>query len=190
MTNCIAMSASPQISQWVEKYAKEIDGSLGPVLDLACGAGRHTNHLSLLGLNVVALDRDIEQLKLLHEKGVSVVSCDLETVAKGKTSYAWPFDKDSFSAIVITNYLHRPLFPAILASIKPGGILIYETFAVGNEVYGRPKNPDFLLQDNELLQRCVLSPYIDSRFVCLGFEHGYVNQAGPAIVQRICARRS
>ena len=190
MTTGIVMSASPPISPWVEKYAKEIDGSLGPVLDLACGAGRHTNYLSLLGLHVVALDRDIEQLKLLHKKGVSVVSCDLETVTKGKTSYAWPFDKDSFSAIVITNYLHRPLFPAILASIKPGGILIYETFAVGNEVYGRPKNPDFLLQDNELLQRCVLNPSNDSRFVCLGFEHGYVNQAGPAIVQGICARRS
>ncbi|MBC3879846.1 class I SAM-dependent methyltransferase [Undibacterium sp. LX40W] len=183
------MLANPQISPWVAKYAKLIDGSLGPVLDLACGAGRHTDYLSSLGLDVIALDRDEVSLHLLRKKGANCISCDLEVRGYGNGSYVWPFAKESFAAIVVTNYLHRPLFPELLGSIKTSGVLIYETFAVGNEVYGRPKNPNFLLQENELLRRCIYDISDDLRFNCLGYEHGLVNQVAPAIVQRICAQR-
>lgn len=178
------------ISSWVEKYAPQIDASLGLVLDLACGSGRHTEYLTSLGLNVIALDRDDEILKSLCARGFQCLSCDLEAGPRGRESYVWPFAVDSLAAVVVTNYLHRPLFPSILASIKRGGILIYETFAVGNEVYGRPRNPDFLLKENELLQRCVLDSSLGLAFHCVAFEHVIVNQTAPSVVQRICVRRN
>lgn len=181
------------ISSWVEQHAAHIDAALGPVLDLACGAGRHTEYLASLGLHVIALDRDEASLKSLASRGFQCVNCDLEAPRPDGDQYGdqyvWPFAVDSLGAIIVTNYLHRPLLPSLLASIKPGGILIYETFAVGHEAYGRPKNPLFLLQENELLWRCVFEAPEDSNFVCLAFEHGLVNQSAPAIVQRICVRR-
>lgn len=183
------MSDSVQVSTWVAKYAQEIDSGLGPVLDLACGAGRHSIYLNTLGCNVIGLDRDQAQLQLLHAKGINVVSCDLESSTTNTNDYVWPFAPNVFSAIVVTNYLHRPLFSELLRSIKPHGLLIYETFAIGNERYGRPKNPRFLLEENELLRRCIFETSSEALFDCLAFEHGLVNQTSPAIVQRICARR-
>lgn len=143
------MISCPQISSWVEKSAGQIDPSLGPVLDLACGAGRHSKYLHSLGMYVISLDREEKLLKLLQNEEINCVSCDLEASTNQGHSYVWPFSRDAFSAIVVTNYLHRPLFSELLASIKPGGVLIYETFAIGNEAYGRPRNRDFLLQDRK-----------------------------------------
>lgn len=123
---------------------------------------------------MLAVDRDIAALPQLP--GVTVRAADLEAAS-------WPFPGEQFAAIVITNYLHRPLFQYLRDALTPGGVLIYETFMVGNERYGRPSNPDFLLRVNELLTQV-------TGLQVLGFEQGYKTQPKPAMVQRICARRA
>jgi SAM-dependent methyltransferase len=110
------------------------------VLDLACGSGRHGRLFSDRGHPVVFLDQDVDSLADLEAKpGVEIICADLENDSP------WPLADRRFAAVVVTNYLHRPLFPDILAAVAPGGWLLYETFAAGNEKYGRPSNPDFLL---------------------------------------------
>jgi SAM-dependent methyltransferase len=121
-------------------------------------------------LEVVAVDRDPQQIP-----GVRFVQADLEN---GR----WPFGDERFAAIVVTNYLHRPLFAHVEAALAQGGLLIYETFMVGNEKYGKPRNPAFLLEPGELLQAFpALTP--------IAFEQGYVETPKPAVIQRLCARR-
>jgi SAM-dependent methyltransferase len=171
-------------SMWVQRFLAEIPKSKGPVLDLACGAGRHTRLLIAAGYDVWALDRDADSLVELQKLGARCLNIDLEQVG-----FQWPFTTEQFAGIVVTNYLHRPLMPAILQSLADQGILIYETFAAGNEKYGRPRNPDFLLQENELLTHFVCNKTAGWRQQCLAFEHTYVNQINEAIVQRICIRR-
>ena len=147
------------------------------MLDLACGAGRHTALLAARGHPVLAVDRDIGQLgEVAADPAVTALAADLEGPAD------WPLRGRRFAGVVVTNYLHRPLLPAIVASVAPGGLLLYETFARGNERFGRPANPDFLLQPGELLAAVV------GRLVVLAYEHGQVAAPRPAVIQRIAAR--
>jgi SAM-dependent methyltransferase len=145
------------------------------VLDLACGRGRHARLFALQGARVTALDRDEAALAALRQvQGVTAQVCDVE-------AEPWPFEAGAFDAIVVTNYLHRPLFPQILASLAPAGVLLYETFMLGNEKFGRPSNPAFLLRSNELLQ------VLGDGFQVVAFEQGLRGGAAQAVVQRLCA---
>lgn len=167
------------VSDWVRRWAPLI--RQGEVLDLACGGGRHARLLAGLGHTVIALDRDAQALARLkagaHGDIITTVEYDLEAAGA-----AWPFAPRSLAAIVVTNYLYRPLLPPLTASLAPDGILIYETFARGNEVFGKPSNPDFLLMPSELLG---LAGRAGLRV--LGFEDGVVRSPRPARVQRLCA---
>ena len=161
-------------SPWVTRFAT-LTGS-GEVLDLACGSGRHAKWLAAQGHSVVAVDRDEAALALAAGPGISVIQADLE----GEGEPAWPFEAERFAAIVVTNYLHRPLFPFIVGSLAKEGVLIYETFAAGNERFGKPSSQRFLLQPAELLQYCAALKVV-------AFEDGYVSHPKSAMVQRICA---
>lgn len=161
-------------SPWVCRFAPLIAAG-GRVLDVACGGGRHARYLAGLGLKVEAVDRDAGALAgLAGMTGVATRVADLE-------GGAWPYGEDRFAAIVVTNYLYRPLMPHLLAALAPAGVLIYETFALGNERYSRPSNPDFLLRPGELLEA------VRGRLRVIAFEELYVDVPKPAQVQRICA---
>ena len=166
-----ALPASP----WVARFAPL--ARPGEALDLACGNGRHTRLLAAHGLQVLAVDRNPAALAASAGEGVTTLACDLE--ADGAS---WPFEAGRFAVIVVTNYLHRPLFAQIAASLRPDGILIYETFAQGNEVYGKPSNPAFLLAPGELLALAQ-----DGGLQVLAYEDGHVERPHPAQVQRLCA---
>ena len=161
-------------SAWVRRYAPLIAAG-GTVLDLACGQGRHARHLAGLGYRVEAVDRDSAALAAVAGVTGVVTRCaDLE-------GSPWPYGAGRFDGIVVTNYLHRPLLPALLDALRPAGVLIYETFALGNEKLGRPSNPEFLLCPHELLQ------WVEGRLQVLAFEQGLVELPRPAVIQRICA---
>jgi len=163
-------------SAWVRRWAGLIPPQ-GRVLDLPCGSGRHTRYLTQLDHPVEAVDRDLSSLgEVAHLPAVSARSADLE-------ASPWPYVGERFAGIVITHYLHRPLFPHLLAALEPGGVLIYETFALGNERYGRPSNPNHLLMPGELLEvvRGVLR--------VVAYEDLFVPELKPAMLQRICAVR-
>lgn len=178
MSAFVALHANQDApSAWVQRFAALIPP--GQVLDLACGGGRHARLLAASGHPVVAADRDPAALARAAGPGIVTMQVDLE--ADGA---AWPFETGRFAAIVVVNYLHRPLFPHILASLANGGVLIYETFASGNALYGKPSNPDFLLKRGELLE--VLRQRAGSMQV-LAFEEGYAEVPKPAMLQRICA---
>ena len=166
---------SDQVSPWVQRFAPLIPG--GAVLDLACGSGRHARHLAGLGHAVVAVDRDSNALAAAAGQDITTSAIDLE--APGA---AWPFGADRFAGIVVTNYLHRPLTAAMLSSLAPNGVLIYETFSEGNAAFGKPSNPAFLLQPGELLD---WAREHDLRVIA--FEDGVVETPKAAMVQRICA---
>ena len=153
-------------SAWVTRWAALV--TRGPVLDLASGSGRHARLFSTMGLQVTAVDRSPQQIP-----GVRFVKADLEDGSP------WPFAGERFGAIVVTNYLHRPLFPQLAAALDEGGALIYETFMLGNERYGRPSNPNFLLRPGELLAAF-------GALTVVAFEQG---DSGKAVVQRICVIR-
>ena len=169
--------ASAPASGWIMRYA----GRLAPgaeVLDLACGNGRNALALAACGLHVEAIDRDPQCEAALREaSGVRFRRLDLETSE-------WPLETDRYDAIVVANYLYRPRLAQLAASLRNGGVLIYETFAAGNEQFGRPANPEFLLQPFELAQ--VFAPLLH----VLAFEDGVVLTPRHARVQRICAIRS
>ena len=163
-------------SPWVVRWARAIRAG-GRVLDVACGGGRHLRHLAALGYPVVGVDRDERALAALADvAGADLRTADIE-------AGPWPFSPEEFDGVVVTNYLHRPLFPHLVAALRPGGILIYETFARGNERFGRPSNPEFLLEPGELLRR--IEP-----LSVIGFEQGLLASPKRALVQRICAVRS
>jgi len=165
-------------SPWVMRFAKLIRVG-GTVLDLAAGHGRHARALAETGLAVQAADRDAAALQALRRiAGVHVHAVDLE-------AGPWPFAGAAFDAIVVTNYLWRPLLPDLAAALAPDGVLIYETFGVGNEKFGKPSNPAFLLRNGELLEFAR-----NSALAVVAFESGVVARPGPAVVERICARRA
>lgn len=164
-------------SAWVCRWSEVIPAG-GSVLDVACGGGRHTRWLAARGHPVEAVDRDPVMLAGLEEiPGITTRCADLE-------SGPWPYAGQSFAAVVVVNYLHRLLFPHLLAALSPGGVLIYETFATGNERYGRPANPEFLLKPGELLE------VVRGRLRVLAYEDVFVPEPRPAMLQRICAVRS
>lgn len=163
-------------SAWVKRFASLIPEG-GAVLDLACGGGRHTRLLAGMGFAVEAVDRDAEVLETLHELDRVTTRCaDLE-------GGPWPYGGHSFAGIVVANYLWRPLFPQLLAALDPGGVLIYETFMVGHEHFGKPSNPAFLLRPGELLD------VVRGRLTVVAFEQGEINEPRQSVVQRLCAIR-
>lgn len=175
---------SGQPSPWVARFAALIPA--GEVLDLACGGGRHARLLAARGHRVLAVDRDGAALAQLAGDGIRTLQLDLEDGAPPGPD--WPLQPGRYAGIVVTNYLHRPLLPALAASLAPGGVLIYETFARGNERFGKPSNPDFLLQPGELLELARSAAPAPLRV--LAFEQGQVDAPQPAVLQRICAQRA
>jgi SAM-dependent methyltransferase len=164
-------------SPWVVRWAPLIPAG-AEVLDVACGSGRHARYLAARGCRVVAVDRDEAALAALAEvPGVAVQLADLEAAP-------WPFAPGRFDGVVVANYLHRPLFGALAAALRPGGVLVYETFMRGNEALGRPSNPDFLLRPGELLETFA------GRLTVVAFEQGRVDAPKPAVIQRICAAQT
>ena len=160
--------------EWVRRHSETIRQG-GIVLDLACGRGRHTHFLLDQGFKVTAVDLDISQLKVDRKTdNLRIVEHDLEGGAK------WPFESKGFDGIVAINYLFRPLFPKIIDALAENGILIYQTFADGNEKLGKPRNQNYLLHENELLGA------FGQRLTVIEFDQGYIEQPSPAIVQRIC----
>jgi SAM-dependent methyltransferase len=159
-------------SDWVERFAPLVPPG-GCVLDVACGEGRHARWLLERGYRVVAVDRDVSRLRLAHA-ALEVVEADLE-------GRPWPFAGRSFDGVVVTNYLWRPLFPALLAALAPAGVFVYETFARGNEAFGRPHNPEFLLEPGELIDSVKEALHV------IAYEAGLLGQGRARVVQRICA---
>lgn len=161
-------------SAWVLRFLALIRPG-GHVLDLAAGRGRHTRPLLDRGFNVHAVDRNTAALMPLAGPRCTIAAIDLETGAP------WPLG-GGYDGIVITNYLHRPLLPAIAAALAPGGIVIYETYMLGNQLLRSPRNPDFLLRTNELLEAF-------ATLTVVAFEQGEITQPYPAVIQRIAAVR-
>jgi len=144
----------------------------GRVLDVACGSGRHSRYLLSQGYKVTAVDRDPQAID-----SVRFLQADLEDGSP------WPLPAERFHGIVVANYLYRPLFPLLERSLAPGGILIYETFMQGNERYGKPSNPAFLLQPGELWRAF-------GGLHVIAFEQGRAREPKPAMVQRLCATQA
>tara|TARA_B100001142_G_scaffold298109_1_gene321031 strand:+ start:625 stop:1176 length:552 start_codon:yes stop_codon:yes gene_type:complete len=166
---------NPIVSDWVKKYTVLIPSNT-LVLDLACGSGRNTRFLLDRGYSVVALDKDTSQLAdISNKQNLRKYKFDLEAGIK------FPFHRQEFSGVIVTNYLYRPLFENLINSLSDGGVLIYQTFMVGNEAYGRPRNPKFLLKRNEL------SDVFDKKLDVIAFEQGYTESPKPAVIQSICA---
>lgn len=164
-------------SAWVRRFAELIPEG-GVVLDLACGAGRHGRYLLSLGHRIVLLDRDIAAVAdLAADEHVELIACDLED------GRPWPLDDRTFDGVVVTNYLHRPLMKHLVRAVAPGGALIYETFADGNQAFGQPRNPDFLLQREELLI------FTRPELRVVAFEDILVTDPRPAAIQHIAAVR-
>jgi SAM-dependent methyltransferase len=164
-------------SAWVTQFGAGVPRG-GTVLDLACGGGRHARWFHARGHPVLMVDRDIAGvLDLSCQARAEVLQADLELAGD------WVLKDRRFGVVIVANYLHRPLFPHILAAVAAGGLLVYETFAIGNERFGRPSNPDYLLQQGELLQ--LMPP----QFEVLAFEDIELQQPKPAMVQHIAARR-
>ncbi len=161
-------------SEWVQHWSASIRPG-GVVLDVAAGSGRHARWLAQLGFDVEAVDRD-RSLFADPPPNVRVVEADIE-------AGPWPFAGRKFDAVVVTNYLHRPLMATLVDSLEHGGLLVYETFAQGNERFGKPSNPDFLLAPGELLEA------VRGRLRVLAYEDLAVAEPRPAALQRIAARR-
>ncbi|HZQ79507.1 MAG TPA: methyltransferase domain-containing protein [Acidimicrobiia bacterium] len=164
-------------SDWVTRFALLVPAG-EPVLDVACGGGRHTRFFRGRGHPVTAVDRDTSGLAdLAGDPGLELVEADLEA------GDAVPFAGRTFGAVVVTNYLHRPILGEIVAAVAGGGVLLYETFALGQERFGRPQNPAFLLRPGELLEavRGVLR--------VAAYEDLVLGDPEPRAVQRIAAVR-
>lgn len=157
-------------SEWIQRFSHVIPPA-SQVLDVACGSGRHAVFLADLGHQVTGIDHDAQALANLPE-GIRAVNADIENAP-------WPLPGQQFDAVVVTHYLWRALWPHILGSVRDGGVLIYETFAQGNEVFGKPSRPDFLLAPGELLQVC-------TDWQVVAYEHGLRSQPD-RVVQRIVA---
>ncbi len=163
-------------SAWVQRWAPRIPQG-GRVLDLACGGGRHAAYLAGCGHTVLAVDRDLSLTTPLRDTpGIDWRLADLETGV-------WPLPGEIFQGVVVTHYLHRPLFEHLYAALEPGGVLIYETFSLGQVKYGRPRNPAHLLLPGELLE------WSRGRLQVLAFED-VEEPEQRRCVQRLCGVRA
>jgi SAM-dependent methyltransferase len=166
-----------QPSPWVVRFAALIRGG-GPVLDVACGGRRHLRLFAACNHPVTGIDLDLRGVAdLAGHLGIELIAADLEN------GNPWPaaLTGRRFAGVVVTNYLYRPLFPALLDALEPGGVLIYETFARGNERFGRPSSPAFLLQPGELLD------LTRDRLQTIAYEHGEIASPRAAVIQRLAA---
>ncbi len=166
-------------SPWVLRFAGRVPQG-GPVLDLACGGGRHTRLFLARGHPVTAIDRDLSGVADLTgtpggTPGLETLETDLEDGSP------FPLAVRRFAGVVVTNYLYRPLFPALVAAVAPGGVLIYETYARGNENFGRPRNPDHLTEPGDLLEA------VRGQLRIVAYEDLIDQAPKPAARQRICA---
>jgi SAM-dependent methyltransferase len=165
-------------SDWVKRFTHLVPDE-GTVLDVAAGSGRHSAHFLALGHPVTAIDRNTDALARMAADAskMEVITADLEDGS------LWPLGSRKFAAVVVCNYLYRPIFPKLSESISPGGVLLYDTFAAGNEKYGRPSNPNFLLQEGELLA------HFGTEFQIIAYEFGKIDGARPSVRQRFCGIR-
>lgn len=167
-------NAQLNASPWVRRFATQIPKG-GLVLDLACGAGRHAIFLADLGYPVLAVDQDVSLIEQNRNSLITSKPMNLELDE-------WPLDGLEFSGIVVTNYLYRPHWDQLPKMLAKGGVLIYETFAQGNAQFGKPSNPNFLLNPGELLNLAARHA-----LKVLAYEDLYVDEPKPAMVQRLCA---
>jgi SAM-dependent methyltransferase len=170
------MRNSLESSAWVRRFAPLVPSG-GAVLDIACGGGRHLRLFAEAGHPVTGIDRDLGGVAdLAGQAGVDLVQADLEDGSP------WPLPPERrFDAVIVTNYLHRPLLPVLADLLNPGGVLIYETFTRGNERFGRPSSPAFLLDPGELLEVARRGLQV------VAFEQGEIEMPKRAVVQRLCA---
>ncbi|WPB58191.1 class I SAM-dependent methyltransferase [Xylophilus sp. GOD-11R] len=159
-------------SPWIVRWSHLVPHG-ATVLDLACGAGRHLRWFASRGATTLGIDRAPEAVATAQAFGAGLLA-DVEGAP-------WPLPGRRFDAVVVTNYLHRPLLPTIVEAVAPGGVLIYETFAQGQEAVGRPSRPDFLLAPGELMHAC-------AGLHIVAYEDGWLDP--PRRVQRIVARRA
>jgi SAM-dependent methyltransferase len=173
----LSVPGSVNASDWIARFAP-LAREGAPVLDLACGRGRHARLFLERGHPVTAVDIDVSGLADLHDcPRLTLVQADLEHAP-------WPLPGRRFGVVVVTSYLWRPLMPMIVDGVDDGGMLLYETFAVGNEACGHPSNPDFLLRPGELIEA------VRGHLQIVAYEHGRVDWPRPAIKQRLCAVRT
>lgn len=165
-------AAHDTVSPWVRRFGALVAPGAS-VLDVACGGGRHVRWFAERGARVTGVDRDAAAVEPLRACARIVVA-DIE-------GDPWPLPGETFDAVIVTNYLWRPLLPTLVGSVGDGGLLVYETFAIGNETVGRPANPDFLLRPGELLQAV-------HGLRVLAYEDGFLD-APPRFVQRVAATR-
>jgi len=175
------MHTTLEPSPWVRRFAPLVTAG-GAVLDIACGGGRHLRLFAAAGHPVTGIDRDLSGLADLASSdlagmpGIELIQADLED------GRPWPLPSARrFAAVIVTNYLYRPLLSALPDLLEPGGVLIYETFARCNERFGRPSSPAFLLDLGELLET------VRNRLQVVAFEHGEIDMPKKAVVQRLCA---
>ena len=159
-------------SEWIQRWSHLVPPG-GTVLDVACGMGRHLRWFHERNYPVTGVDRAQAAIDLISPLGEALCA-DIE-------NGPWPLAGRTFDAVIVTNYLWRPLLPTIVASVAPGGVLLYETFAAGNETVGKPSRPDFLLQPGELLSACAALRIV-------AYEDGFLT-APERFVQRIAAVR-
>jgi SAM-dependent methyltransferase len=168
--------ATGEPSPWIRRFARLVPAA-GGVADIACGGGRHGRLFLAQGHPVLFADRDISGVADLKKRpDVEIVEADLE-------QGGWPLADRQFAGVVATNYLWRPVLPRMVALVAPGGLLLYETFAQGNEAFGHPRNPDFLLRPGELLET------VRGRLDVLAYEQRVIGAPRPAVIQHIAARR-
>ena len=161
-------------SDWITRFSSDAGG---PVLDIACGTGRHARFFLARGLAVTAADRDISGMADIADVPMlKLIAADLESGPD-----TWHPTPEAYATVVVANYLWRPLLPALVEAVAPGGRLLYETFALGNERFGKPSNPDFLLMPQELREA------VADRMEVRAFEEGETDTPRPAVIQRIYA---
>ncbi|MTI08658.1 class I SAM-dependent methyltransferase [Curvivirga aplysinae] len=168
----VSMTPLPFIEKWL---ATDLTGK--SVLDYACGAGRHGRLAHERGASVTFVDIDLSNVEdLLSKEKVTLLQADLEEEDR------WPLSERQYDVVIVTNYLFRQRLEDIFALVAPGGVIMYQTFANGHEVYGKPSNPNFLLKERELREFC-------EGFDVLQYEQGKVTIPSDAIVQRLAAKR-
>ncbi len=163
-----------EVSDWLKEHYCTLPSG-GSVLDLACGGGRHSLFLQDKGYQVTATDIDVTSVQAANLPSVTIKQADLE-------KHNWPFGAEEFDGIVVVNYLWRAHFPKLKKTLKPGGVLVFDTFMMGNEVYGRPSNPEFLLKPDELKE-------VFADMEILAFQQGYSETPSPSMRQSIVVRK-